>query len=273
MNFAAPMPFKEALDAHAVKSTLATSGRTADLQQLSGAIKRRALFSAAVDNATLLQKIGDSVNAALTGQADTATLRLGLKQLLADMGYQPDPELAGGLQDLSSTTRINLQLETNIDTARGYGWDLQGQQPDVLDEWPAQELVRDFAPKGKERDWAARWSQVGGEFFDGRMVALKNDPIWSQLGDSSIFPDGLDNPYPPFAFNSGMGVRDIGRDEAEQLGLIEPNQEIFPRDLSFNQDLQASPDVRDEKLRAMLEATGLGEFKDGVFVFNDGGSP
>ncbi len=103
------------------------------------------------------------------------------------------------------------------------------------------------------------------------MIALKNDPIWSRLGSSDLFEDGLDNPYPPFAFNSGMGVRDVARDEAEQLGLLEPNQEVFPRDLSFNQELQASPDVRDDKLRAMLEATGLGEFKDGVFVFNDGG--
>lgn len=270
MSLTAPVPFKEALDAHDVKSILATSGRTADLQQLSGAIKRRALFSATVSNTELLQKISDGTNTMLTGQGDLATMRLGIKQLLDDMGYQPDPEQAGGLQDLSSTARINLQLETNVDTARGYGWDLQGQDPDVLDEWPAQELVRDFVPKGKERDWAARWARVGGEFFDGRMVALKNDPIWSKLGDSDIFPDGLDNPYPPFAFNSGMGVRDIDRDEAEQLGLIEANQEVFPRDLSFNAELQASPDVRDDRLRAMLEATGLGTFdSEGTFVFND----
>ena len=274
MNFTAPIPFTEALNAHEVKSILPTSGKTADLQQLSGAIKRRALFSATVENVNQLQKISDATNAVLTGQSDEATVRLGIKQLLADMGYQPDPEKAGGLQDLASTARINLQIDTNVDVARGYGWDLQGQQPDVLDEWPAQELIRDFAPKGRERDWAARWARCGGEFFDGRMIALKNSPIWSQLGDSSIFPDGLDNPYPPFAFNSGMGVRDIARDEAEQLGLIEPNQEVFPRDLSFNAELQASPDVRDERLRAMLEATGLGEFNsEGVFIFKDGGAP
>ncbi|MDP2227282.1 MAG: hypothetical protein Q8J78_07365, partial [Moraxellaceae bacterium] len=132
----------------------------------------------------------------------------------------------------------------------------------------------DFAPKGNERDWAARWQKAGGEFFDGRMVALKNDPIWSRLGDSSLFPDGLDNPYPPFAFNSGMGVRDVDRDEAEQLGLIAKNQEVFPRDLSFNAQLEASPDVRDGQLRAMLEATGLGTFNsDGAFVFKQEGTP
>jgi uncharacterized protein YneF (UPF0154 family) len=265
------MPFKEALQAHEVKSVLPTTGVTRELQQLSGAVKRRSQFSAATSSVELLQRYQDLENGLLTGQLDQANARLAIKQLLAQMGYQPDPEKIGGLQDLSSTARIDLKLETDIDAARGYGWDLQGQQPDVLDEWPAQELVRDFAPKGKERDWSARWAKAGGEFFGGRMIALKNDPVWSKLGDPALFDDGLGNPYPPFAFNSGMGVRDIARDEAEEIGLIEKNQEVFPRDLSFNEELKASPDVRDERLRAMLEATGLGEFRDGVFVFKDGG--
>jgi hypothetical protein len=272
MIFTAPMPFTEALNANEVRALLPTTGRTTDLQQLSGAVKRRALFSATVTSADLLQQLQDSTQSLLTGTTDQATMRLGVKQLLARMGYQPEPDQAGGLQDLSSTARINLQLETLVDTARGYGWDVQGQNPDVLDEFPAQELIRDFAPKGRERDWAARWAKAGGEFFGGRMIALKNDPVWSRLGDPGLFDDGLGNPYPPFAFNSGMGVRDVTRDEAEQLGLIDANQEVFPRDLSFNEELQASPDIRDDRLRSLVESTGLGTFNaDGVFVFNRGG--
>jgi len=45
------------------------------------------------------------------------------------------------------------------------------------------------------------------------MIALKDDDVWDQLGSSDFFPDGLDNPYPPFAFNSGMDVRDVIRSE------------------------------------------------------------
>jgi len=276
MNFTAPMPFKEALQAAEVKSPLLTTGGTSDLQQLSSDIKRRALFSARVTTAELLQKIDDGVNAILTGQSDQATERAAIKDLLEQLGYQPDPEKAGGIQDLSSTPRIDVQLETNVDTARGYGWWMQGQQQDVLDEYPAQELVRFSEPKGgvsAERDWAARWQKVDGQFYGERMIALKNDPIWDKLGDPDIFDDGLGNPYPPYAFNSGMNVRDVGRDEAIELGLIDDNTELMPEDVGLNDSLQASPDIRSDDLRKLLEESGLGSFNaDGVFEFDHAAS-
>jgi hypothetical protein len=270
-----PTPFSEALDARAVRSVLPSSGVTADFAKLAPEIKERAMFSATVTSAELLQKINDLVESILSGETDQATARLGVKTLLADMGYEPDPDQAGGLQDLSSDQRINLQLETNVDTARGYGWWAQGQNAAVLDEFPAQELVRFSVPKGgesAERDWAERWEEVGGQFYDGRMIALKNSEIWNALGDPSVFPDGLGNPYPPFAFNSGMNVRDVSRDEAEQLGLLARNTTILPQSRGFNETLQASPDVRDASLRSMMESTGLGTFDaKGVFHFGQGG--
>jgi hypothetical protein len=270
MIVTAPMPFQKALDAAEVRSPLLTTGRTADLQQLESAIKRRALWSATVTSGSHLQRIEDGVNGILTGQMDQASARLAIKQFLAEMGYQPDPEKAGGLQDLSSDVRIDLQLETNVDTARGYGWYSEGQQADVLDEWPAWELI-DTAPGGdprRRRDWAARWERCGGQFYDGRMIALVNDLIWQQLGDPAIFPDGLGNPYAPFAFNSAWRLRDIGRDEAVALGLIDDTTELLPQPIDLNGDLQASPDIRSENLRQMMEGTGLGRFDAaGVFHF------
>jgi hypothetical protein len=274
MTFTAPMPFKEALAAQQVKTALPTTGRTSDLQKLSSAIKRRSLFSATVTSGELLGKLDDGVNAILAGQTDQATARLGLKQLLADMGYQPDPEQAGGLQDLSSDARIDLQLETNVATARGAGWYEQGQQVDVLDEFPAQEFY-DTAPGDSKnrREWENRWLQAGGKFYDGRMIALKGDEVWNKLGDSDLFPDGLGNPYAPFAFNSHWRTRDIGRDEAQGFGLIDDQTELFPQPLDLNASLEASPDVRSEKIRALLEDTGLGSFDaSGVFVFKGGGA-
>ncbi|HEY5079417.1 MAG TPA: hypothetical protein VII43_06200 [Opitutaceae bacterium] len=274
MMYTAPVPFSEALDLREVKSLLPSTGSTADFAKLDSAIKERSMYSATVTSAELLQKVDDMANGVVAGQIDQATARAQIKLLLADMGYQPDPNHAGGLQDLSSDIRINLQLETNVDTARGYGWWAQGQQEDVLNAYPADELVRFQVPKGgeaAERDWAERWEEVGGQFFDGRMVAQKNDSIWSALGDPSTFPDGLGNPYAPFAFNSGMGTRDVARDEAQQLGVVSKNTRILPQSRRFNEDLKASPQVRSANLRSLMEASGIGSFdQDGVFNFEGG---
>jgi hypothetical protein len=75
----------------------------------------------------------------------------------------------------------------------------------------------------------------------GRMVAHKLDPIWQELGDSANFDDALDTHVPPFAFNSGMGWRELRADEAAPLG-IEPD-DFASADSSapgMNAELQAS---------------------------------
>lgn len=273
MIFTAPMPPKEALDSAQVRSILPTTASHAQLAALDPAIKRRALWSATVTNVEHLQKIEDLRDGILSGRIGYDEARAQIKALLADQGYEPDPENAGGLRDLSSTPRINLQLETNVDVARGAGWYEQGQDPVVLDAFPAQELVRFFGPDdpSRRRDWAARWLKVGGEFYGERMILPKNDPRWRKLGDSSIFADGLDNPFPPFAFNSGMDVADVDRAEAESLGVVDAQTQIFPQSLDLNAELQATPDVRDAYLKQALSESGVGEYDaDGVFHFKDG---
>ena len=78
------------------------------------------------------------------------------------------------------------------------------------------------------RDWAARWKAAGesvgwdGASPDfGNMVALKASPIWQALGDGAGgYRDTLGNPYPPFAFSSGMAWRRVRRDRCIALGLI-----------------------------------------------------
>jgi len=86
-----------------------------------------------------------------------------------------------------------------------------------LAAFPCWELVR-IIPVRVERDWKARWKEVGGQLYEGRMIAPKGDLIWGELG--SAFDDSLDVDYPPFAFNSGMGWREIGPAEARRLGVV-----------------------------------------------------
>lgn len=275
MIYTAPQPFHEAVNSAEIKSLLPTTGGSAALSSLEPAIKRRAWMAATVSNLKVLGGIRDGTNAILTGQADQATVRLGLKNILRDMGYVPDPEHAGGLQDLGSDRRLNLIIETNVQTAQGLGWFAQGNQASVVERWPAAELIRELVPQGgveAERDWAARWEEAGGEFTGSRMIALKSDPVWDKLGDPELFPDGLDNPWPPFAFNSGMGTHDIDREEATELGLIAADTAVFPRSVDYAADLAAAPELRETWLREAITESGLGHFVHGVLQFLEGGA-
>ncbi len=257
------MPFREALDSLAARSVLPQSGSTADLARLDPAIRLRALFSAKVTEVGILDEIESAVSSFTAGRADQSSLRVQLRDVVERSGYRADPEDFGTVRDLTSDARLNLILETNRQMAEGYGHYLEGNDPAVLDEWPAQELIRVIDSKVK-RKWTRRWINAGGRFWAGphRMIALKNDPIWKRLSR-------FDLPYAPFDFNSGMDLADVDRDEAVELGLIDEDTQLFPpRVDDLNETLQASPNVRSENLRGMLEETGLGTFdEDGIFHF------
>ena len=127
--------------------------------------------------------------------------------------YAPPEGAEGGLRDHRSKARLDLILTQNVRRARGYA--RRAVDMDILDDWPAQELVRVFQRKAP-RDWRVRWAQAGGRLYGGRMIALKTDGIWAAISR-------FGTPYPPFDFGSGMGVRDISRREAIALGVIAPD--------------------------------------------------
>ena len=64
-----------------------------------------------------------------------------------------------------------------------------------------------------------RWTEAGGRIFSGRMIALKNDPVWLRISD-------FGHPHPPFAFGSGMDMVDISRIDAVRLELTGWRYEI-----------------------------------------------
>jgi hypothetical protein len=265
MLFSDPIPFAEALRANAVRTLLPTELRTRDLAAIEPALLQRARFSAGVTSVGFLQEIDDQIGALTRGEVDRATARRDLKTFLGTLGTERDES---DLTDLASDARLNLILDTNLAQAQGYGQALQGAQPEVLDQWPAQELVR-VVDSAEPRDWAARWAAAGGQFFGGRMVALKADPIWTAISR-------FGTPYPPFDFNSGMEVADIDRDEAEALGLLAPDEQAPTPELpDFNAELQASPAVRADYLRSALAESlqGLARFTaDGVLKLVGGAS-
>lgn len=253
MAYTTPISFVEALVRHDSRVLFPTGMTTQELQQLGGDVLRRSLFSAQVMYENHLKNLGAAVRSVLdpvrVQRADgPATVGLNLakaRELMKDSlmreGYFPKPDVAGTILDFSSDQRINLQIKTLTQTAQGEGWWVQGQDEAVLDEWPAQELYRAVARK-QERDWSMRFrlageasgSPIGTGWTmtpDGRLVALKNHPIWDRLGDPALFPDGLGNPWPPFAFSSGMRTKDVGREDAEGMGLIAAGGKVEPRNV------------------------------------------
>lgn len=248
MIFGSPISFEEALQSRDVKSLLPTDLGTADLEGISSDLLERATFSARVANAEYLQQIEDVVRQYANGEIDLATARLQLKTKLQEIGYFADADEAGKLTDFASDERTNLVLRTNAEMANGYGQWMQGQNATLLNSRPAQELYRAFNRKAP-RDWLRRWTGAGGQVFNGRMIALKNTPIWSRISR-------FGKPYLPFDFRSGMSVRDIDRETAMSLGLIDLTTQLTPETREFNQDLKFSPAVRSEALRQALIEQG-----------------
>lgn len=263
MTLPDPVPFYEAIKALAAKNALPTNLDSAALQQLSAGVRRQSLFSAQTNIADYLEDIRGVVHSIInpsqavdnsrksesnpqglvTSGLDPATARLKLKEALLDYGYSPAAGQRGTIKDLSSDGRINLVVKTNVELAQGAGRFIQeNSDSDVVDLWPALELVR-YESRMKPRDWPSRWMQAAQDSGDddavrmltdnGRMVARKDSPIWDSLGSSDLFSDGLDNPYPPFAFNSGMWTQEVSRDEAIQLGLIDAGAKVEARPLDI----------------------------------------
>ncbi|HEX3855962.1 MAG TPA: hypothetical protein VHY30_01555 [Verrucomicrobiae bacterium] len=245
-------PFEAALKSLRDKKLFPTTLDTAAIRQQLGATFHAQNFTSAQNNlVTTLDAFKSRIDSLLDPQieqrADRVTpenpqgnvttglneakAREQMKEAFRLAGYSPNPDDAGTLKDLSGDARINLVLRTNKQLAQGEGWWLQGQNAAVLEQFPAQELFRAEA-RAKERDWLSRWRLAGAQTGDpigtgwtitpdGRLIALKDHDIWNWIGSSELFPDALDVIWPPFAFNSGMWVSDVDRDEAEEIGLMD----------------------------------------------------
>ena len=205
-----------------------------------------------------LRKIVQEV---LAGDINDATARCNLKEAIIAAGYHPgtahiEPDSP---EDLLFDSRINLVIKTNVELSQGAGAMIQGNNPAVLEAFPCQEFIRFGQPKGAMRDWKARWTSAAANSGDtnaarvlaesGRMVARKGSPIWQALGDGAGgYEDTFGNPFPPFAFNSGMNVLDVDYDDAEQLGLVDINTKVQPAEIDSTQMLP----IESERITAFL---------------------
>lgn len=126
--------------------------------------------------------------------------------------------------------RIDFIMKTQRRMAQSLG-QLSAQTPGVLKAFPAWRLTRRGTRQEPRDDWDRRWTAAGSATgWQGACkdvyVALKNSPIWSALGEGAGgYRDAIGNPFPPFAFGSGMGWIAVTRGECVALGLIEEEAE------------------------------------------------
>jgi hypothetical protein len=234
-----PLPFREALQHLTDKQVMPTALGSAELQTLDAAVRRQSFFSARTLLEGYLQRAREVIASVLQPAQDERGVTVGwnpasargeLRDTLRRMGHSPDPDEEGTIKDLSSDGRLDLVVRTNTELAQGAGHFILQNDPGTLEFYPALELVR-YDQAREPRDWAQRWriaAQVAGDAqayaaleLHGRMIALKSSRIWQALGDGAGgYQDTLGNPYPPFAFNSGMWTEDVDRATAEDVGVL-----------------------------------------------------
>ncbi|MGJ8674061.1 hypothetical protein [Rubritalea sp.] len=238
-----PKPIKDAVDNISARTPMGTALGSAELEMLPREILGRSFFSATVEEVKLLEAMQRQLMTRLKlerrrladgsqGSFQRKDQFLREMQLLAErMGARPSGERRGTLRDIGSFRRLGLIWDTQMDMARGYAKWKRGMNKNLLNAAPAQELIR-IGRRRVPRDWQSRWVEAGGELYPGgRMMALKTDVIWERISR-------FEQPYPPFDFNSGMGVRNVRRREAEEHGIVQRGEVIEAPELdNFNAGL------------------------------------
>lgn len=259
------MPFSTSLLS---KLPAPSAMHTAEWDLVPADIRARAFFMAGVTHLqTLIQfrKIAAEVAA---GKLSPPEARRALREFLRELGYQAPEGKAGTIQDLSSRRRMDVVIDTNARMAAG--WANYNRQLENTAQ-PGQRLVR-VRQSRRPRNWAARWKEAAeavgweGVARGGQMVALLSSPIWRKLSRFGL-------PYPPYDFNSGMGVLPVRAKECQDLGLYDPETTPDPNAAaprpSMNEGVTASvqgitPDLLDQA-RQLFE--GVAEWDEATQSF------
>jgi len=265
-------PIAEAVEKISSRTPVGSTLKSAEWEQVPREIRERAIFSSRVENARVLDRIKSGLENILSGTRnefggieDRSKFITELGKLAEREGLSPsDPGLKGTIQDITSEARADLILRTQTEMAYGYARHKRGSSGPLLRAAPAQELVR-ISERKEKRAWVDVWRSHGGRTFPGqpsiggelqpgmggiRLIALKGDPIWSSISR-------FGNPWPPFDFGSGVGVANVTRTEAIQLGLIQLNQITTEVPAGMNDALEVDVGEMDPAVRAEL-LRGLG---------------
>jgi hypothetical protein len=251
MTFVKPRTFDEALNVIDRRSPIGSKLNSSEWAAVPVELRERAFFSSEVENVRFLQRSRDTITDFLSGARETlpngeTVLKAGSRSdFVAQMqtfaiaeGMGPlDPNDAGGLKDITSQKRLELIFDTQTRQAQGYGYHKQGLDADVLDSFPAQRFIRTADVEEPRGDHAIHEGSV----------FLKTDPFWTAINED------FGVPWAPFGWGCQHDVEDVDREEAEQLGLIEPGERIEPPEMNLNDGLKGSTRGIDSDLLAIIQ--------------------
>lgn len=282
IDFTTAMPLPEAVESLSRRTPLGTTLRSAELERLPLEIRDASFFSAQVENERILvaaqKRIQQRVNLERSKLADGSEgvfmdRRRFIDEMrveLGKLGYRPDREKAGTLQDLTSTGRLGLIWDMNLAQAEGAAAWKTSMSEVALRVEPAMEFIR-LEARMEHRKWPAIWKAHGGIFYpgtadypEGRMMALKTSQIWRAISRFGV-------PWRPFDWGSGMGTRGIGRREALKLGLVKPGDppqkaENLPLTTGLQASVKGLPEVSRERLRS--EMGDAIRFDNNTLIYN-----
>lgn len=265
------MPLKDAVEQISQRQAVGTRLSSAEWDVVPAEIRLRTMWAARLESermaASMQEKIAQFIALERTkledgGEGVFMDRGLFMEKMRAEFkkaGYRPDPKKKGTLQDFTSAGRLGLIWDMNQAQAQGYAQWKTGQSAVALRMWPAMEFVR-LENRVERRAWSARWKALGGKFYpgpseypEGRMIALKNDPIWKALNRFGV-------PWKPFDWGSGMGTRNIGRREALALGVVkEGDAPQAAEALPFNAGAEASLKGISPSRRRAIEDAFMGD--------------
>ena len=275
-----PLKFMEAIRRLGKKKPIAKKLSSKQWAAMPTAIRERAYFTSNVESMKFLNKSKKMLVDYLSGAREMVTTPDGKrvsalkKTSRADFIYKmqklaketglgnilpPGTDMSRDLitrmKDIASESRLKLIFDTQTQQAQSYGYYKQGQDPAILDAYPAQRFIRAEQRK-VPRPLHKR---------NRNEVRRKDDmEFWLRMNNQSI--GGFGVPFGPWGFNSGMDVEDVRRDEAIRMGLIAKNEQVLPPDDTFNKDLKAAADVEGEFLEKFMDKLGMDAINEGKYV-------
>ena len=231
---------------------------SADWELMSAGIKDRAFWVSRCESLDFVDTCHKTISDLLAnakGASGAVTSRAEVVSSIMQAARKAGLDTgSASITNHGSVARANVIIDTNAGMAAGYATAIQSNSYGARLAFPAQELVR-IEERQVPRSWQNIWRSHGGKIYPGgRMIALKEDPIWSAISR-------FGTPYPPFDFNSGMGVDDVSYEEALELGVLPSKNYQPPKESpleNFNASLEAelTMDRKSDAFHALREAFG-----------------